>query len=149
MLDGILDLIKDQALGAITNNANVPDDKKEAAIETTTNAIADGLKNNLSLDNVSSLLGLFSSGDSATTNNQTVNSIQTSVVSSLSEKVGLSKEVAGSIASAVVPALLQLLSKKSGDTNDSFNFESLLESFTGGSGKGGGILGILGKLFGK
>lgn len=148
MLDGILDLIKDQALGAITNNADIPDDKKEAAIETTTSAVADGLKNNLSLDNVSSLLGLSSGGDSASSN-QTVSSIQTSVVSSLSEKVGLSKEVAGSIATAVVPALLQLLSKKSGDANDSFNFESLLESFTGGSSKGGGILSTLGKLFGR
>jgi hypothetical protein len=149
MLDGILDLIKDQAMGAITNNANVPGDKKEAAIATTTSAIADGLKKNLSLDNVSSLLGLFSGGNSATSNNQTVNSIQTSVVSSLSEKVGLSKEVSGSIASAVVPALLQLLSKKSADTNDSFSFESLLKSFTGGSSNGGGILGTLGKLFGR
>lgn len=148
MLDGILDLIKDHALGAITNNADVPDDKKDAAVETTTNAIADGIKNNLSLDNVSSLLGL-SDGDSDLTNNQTVNSIQTSVISSLSEKVGLSKEVAGSIASAVVPVLLQLLSKKSGDSNDSFSFDSLLKSFTGGSEKGGGILSTLGKLFGR
>ncbi|MFT4221403.1 DUF937 domain-containing protein [Dysgonomonas sp.] len=148
MLDGILDLIKDQALGAITNNADVPDDKKGAAVETTTNAIVDGFKNNLSLDNVSSLLGL-SGDDSALTNNQTVNSIQTSVISSLSEKVGLSKEVAGSIAAAVVPALLQLLSKKSGDTNDSFSFDSLLQSFTGSSQKGGGILSTLGKLFGR
>lgn len=149
MLDGILDLVKDQALGAITNNADVPDDKKEAAVETTTSAIVDGLKNNLSLDNISSLLGIFSGGDSTASTSQTADSIQTSVVSSLSEKVGLSKEVAGSIASTVVPALLQLLTKKSGDANDSFSFESLLESFTGGNNKKGGILGTLGKLFGR
>lgn len=147
MLNGILDLIKDSALGAITNNADVPDDKKDAAVETTTNAIVDGIKNNISLDSISSLLG--SDGNSDLANNQTVNSIQTSVISSLSEKVGLSKEVAGSIASAVVPALLQLLSKKSGDSNDSFSFDSLLKSFTGDSPKGGGILNTLGKLFGK
>lgn len=148
MLEGILDLIKDQAMGAITNNANVPADKKEAAVETTTDAIVDGIKNNISLDNITSLLGF--GGDSDSSSNQMVSSIQTSVVSSLSEKVGLSKEVAGSIAATVVPALLQLLSKKSGDSNDSFSFESLLESFTGGSSQnGGGILGSLGKLFGK
>ena len=149
MLDGILDLIKDQALGAVTNNTDIPDDKKEAAVETTTSTIMDGLKNNLSFDNLSSLTGLLGGENSATSDNTMVNSLQTSVVSALSEKVGLSKEVAGSIASTVVPALLQLLSKKSGDTNDSFSFESLLESFTGGSGKKGGILGVLGKLFGK
>ncbi len=148
MLDGILDLVKDQALGAITNNANVPANKKEAAVETTTDAIVDGIKNNISLDNITSLLGI--GGDSDLSSNQMVSSIQTSVVSSLSEKVGLSKEVAGSIAAAVVPALLQLLSKKSGDSNDSFSFDSLLESITGGSSqKDGGILGSLGKLFGQ
>jgi len=148
MLDGILDLVKDQALGAITNNAGVPDNKKDAAVETTTNALVEGLKDQLSLDNISSIVGLFTENSSDAANNPMVTSLQSSVVSSLGEKVGLSKEVAGSIAATVVPALLKLLSKKSGDSNDSFSLESLLESFTGGDNKGG-LLGTLGKLFGK
>lgn len=144
MLDEILKLVKNQALGAVSNNAGVPDDKKDAAVETTTSAVVDGLKNQLSFDNISSLTGLFTGGDAA--GHPVASSIQDNVVSSLSQKVGLSKEVAGSIASAVVPALLALLSKKSGDSNDSFSFESLIKSFSGGNG---GILGTLGKLFGK
>ncbi len=47
----------------------------------------------------------------------------------------------------VVPTLLTLLAKKSGDSKDSFNFESLIQSFKGGS-SGDGIMGTIGKLFG-
>lgn len=146
MLNGIVDLIKDQALGAI-NSAGVPDDKKDAAVETTTSTIIDGLKDNLSLDNLSSITGLLGGNSASLASNPMVSSIQNSVVSALSSKVGLSQGVANTIATTVVPALLGLLSKKSADSKDSFNFESLIESFTGG--QGGGLLGTLGKLFGK
>lgn len=153
MLDGILDLIKTQAQEAVAT-AGVPADKQDAAVETTASTIVDGLKENLSLDNVSSIMGLFS-GDSSSSvaNNSVINSIQGSVVSALSSKVGLSSDIANTIATTVVPALMGMLSQKSNDSGDSFDFGSLLQSFTGGkSGKseksGGGILGnILGKLF--
>lgn len=146
MLDGIIDLIKDHALGAI-NSAGVPEDKKDAALETTTSTIVDGLKDNLSLDNLSSITGLLGGNSASLASNPMVSSIQNSVVSALSTKVGLSQSVANTIATAIVPALLGLLSKKSADSKDSFSFESLIESFSGR--KGGGLLGTLGKLFGK
>lgn len=150
MLDGILDLIKDQALGAVTQ-AGVPADKQEAAVETTASSIVDGLKDQLSLDNISSIMSLFggssSSSSAVAASNPVVSSIQGTVVSSLSEKVGLSPAVANTIASTVVPALIGLLSKKSNDPGDSFDFGSLLQSFTGGGDSTGGFLGgILGKF---
>jgi uncharacterized protein YidB (DUF937 family) len=148
MLDGILDLIKDHAQGAVAN-AGVPADKQDAAVETTASTIVDGLKDNLSLDNVSSIMGLFGgdSSSSSVASNPIVNSIQASVVSALSSKVGLSPAIANTIASTVVPALMALLSKKSNDPNDSFDFGSLLQSFTGGNSGPGGVIGdILGKF---
>ncbi|NDV95337.1 DUF937 domain-containing protein [Dysgonomonas sp. 521] len=150
MLDGILDLIKDQALGAVTQ-AGVPADKQSAAVETTASSIVDGLKDQLSLDNVSSLMSLFggssSSSSALSASNPIVSSIQKTVVTSLSEKVGLNSAMANTIASTVVPALIGLLSKKSSDPNDSFDFGSLLKSFTGGGDSAGGLLGgLLGKF---
>jgi len=148
MLDGILDLVKEQALGAVTR-AGVPAEKKDAAVETTAASIVDGLKNNISLDNISSLAGLFggsSSSSAVTASNPIVSSIQNTVVSALSEKVGLNKTMATTIAATVVPALIGLLSKKSNDPNDSFDFGSLIQSFTGGSSEGGLLGGILGKF---
>jgi len=148
MLDGILDLIKDHAQ-EVVEKAGVPADKQEAAVETTASTIVDGLKDNLSLDNVSSIMGLFGgeSSSSAIASNPIVSSIQTSVVSALSSKVGLSPAIANTIASAVVPALMGMLSKKSNDSNDSFDFGSLLESFTGGNS--GGTGGVIGDILGK
>lgn len=150
MLDKILDLVKDQAMDAITNNSKVPAEKKDAAIETTTNAIADGLKDQLASGNISNIMALF--GGDSKGSNALSKSIQESVVSALAEKVGLSKSVAATIASTVVPALISLVTKKNSDSKDSFDLGSILESFTGGgSGKkssGGGLLDMLGGILG-
>lgn len=149
MLDGILDLVKEQALGAV-KNAGVPAEKRDAAVETTATSIVDGLKDNISLDNISSLASLFggssSTSSAAAASNPIVSSIQNTVVSALSEKVGLNKTMATTIAATVVPALISLLSKKSNDPNDSFDFGSLIQSFTGGDSAGGLLGGILGKF---
>ncbi|MFV0468937.1 MAG: DUF937 domain-containing protein [Dysgonomonas sp.] len=144
MLDGIVDLVKKEALGVISNNTDVPDDKKEVAVETTTSALVDGFKEHFTLDNLSSITSLFNGGSDT---NGLENSLQSSVISALTDKVGLNKDVATSISSAVIPALFGLLSKKSNDENDSFSIESLVNSLTGGKSSGG-ILGALKGLFG-
>jgi len=149
MLDKILDLVKDQAANVITNNSQVPEEKKNAAVETTTNAIADGLKDQLTSGNISNIMSLFGGG--ADSGNALSGSLQNSVVSALADKVGLNRGVATTIAATVVPALISLVAKKHNDSNDSFDLGSILGSFTGGSdGKksGGGLMDMLGGLFG-
>lgn len=74
--------------------------------------------------------------------------LQNSVVNALSEKLGLNKDIANSIASAVIPAIMSLFSQKANDPNDeSFTIESLIGALGGKSG--GGLLGMLGGLFGN
>lgn len=146
MLDNIINLVKEQALGAITGNAGIPADKKDAAVEATTSSIVDGLKEHFTPDNLSAITNLFSGG--ASDAQGISSSLQGSVVSALSEKVGLSKDIANNIASAVIPAVIGLFSKKTNDPNDSgFSIESLMKAF-GGGGKSGGIFDALGSLFG-
>jgi len=145
MLDSIINLVKDEALGAISDNAGVPAEKKDAAVETTTSTIVDELKNQLTGGNISNVMNLF--GSSSGSSNTLTNSLQSSVVSALSQKVGLSPAVANSIASAVIPAIMGLISKKHSDPNDSFDLGSLVKSFTDNSK--GGLLGALGSIFGK
>jgi len=151
MLDEILNLVKNQASNVITNNSQVPEEKKDAAVETTTHAIADGLKSQLTAGNISNIMSLFGGGSGST--NALSSSLQNSVVSSLAQKVGLSPAVATTIASTVVPALISLISKKHNDPNDSFDLGSIIGSLTGGgnntkSNSGGGLLDTLGGLFG-
>lgn len=145
MLDNIINLVKEQALGAITGNAGVPAEKKDAAVDATTSSIVDGLKEHFTPDNLSALTSLFGGGASDAQGISA--SLQNSVVSALCEKVGLSKDVANGIASVVIPAVIGLFSKKTNDSNDSeFSIESLVQAFNGGNG--GGIFDALGSLFG-
>lgn len=146
MIEGILDLVKSQVLPAITNNPDIPADKREAVAETTTSTIVDGLKEQFTPSNLSAITSLFS-GDSASNGGGIVNSLQTSVVNALSEKVGLDKGIATSIAAAVIPAVMSCFSQKANDPKDEgFNIQSLIETFAGN--KSGGLLGMLGGLFG-
>ena len=145
MLEGILDLVKEQVVPAIANNENIPADKRSAVVETTTTTVVEGLKEYFTPDNISSITSLFS-GESGGSN--IVSGLQSSVVNALSEKLGLNKDVANSIASAVIPAIMSLFSQKANDPNDeAFTIESLIGALGGKSG--GGLLGMLGGLFGN
>lgn len=145
MLEGILDLVKEQVVPAIANNENIPAEKRSAVVETTTTTVVEGLKEYFTPDNISSITSLFS-GEAGGSN--IVSGLQNSVVNALSEKLGLNKDIANSIASAVIPAIMSLFSQKANDPNDeSFTIESLIGALGGKSG--GGLLGMLGGLFGN
>lgn len=161
MLDNILNIVKDKASDAIFSNSAVPQDKKQQTVETTTRALADGLKQNLHIGNLSQLSGLFGGGN-ASSANPLMNNIQTTVANELTQKVGLSPVIATTIAATVVSAVMKAISGKVNDPNDKgFNLESLVNTFTGGKSStttnntttdaeqnsAGSIIGSLGKLF--
>ncbi|WP_163319275.1 DUF937 domain-containing protein [Dysgonomonas sp. 520] len=149
MLDGIIDLVKKEALGVITNNADVPAEKQNEAVDTTASAILSSLKDHISFENIGAITSLLSNGANSEGANNIVSGVQSSVVSALTSKVGLNQGVANTIATAVVPAIIGIFTKKNNDPNDTgFNVESLIKTFTGGGGMGG-ILGAIGSLFGR
>lgn len=148
MLDNILNLVKDTIASSIGGNSNVPEDKKAATVETATQAVTHGLKENFTLSNLSNLTSLFGGGSSIS-NNPITNNIVGSVTSELIQKVGLSQSVANVISTTVVPLVMKVLSGKVNDPKEKgVNVESLIETFSG-SGGGHGILNSLAKLFGK
>ncbi|MDL2215356.1 hypothetical protein LJC00_04125 [Dysgonomonas sp. OttesenSCG-928-M03] len=155
MLDNILELVKDQVLPAITGNNEIPADKKDAAVETTTSSILEGLKDQLIPDNLTEVMNMFSGNSPVSNfgNSVMVQGVQSTVSSALTNKVGLNSALATTIASTVVPAVISLFTKKVGDKDEpGFNVESLIAAITGnkggGSQSGGGILDMLGGLFG-
>lgn len=149
MIDNIVGLVKDQVLGSLTSgNIDIPSDKKDQIIDTTTNSLVDGLKSSFSLKNIPALTKLFKGQSSASVSNGITDKLESSVISSLTEKVGISKDLSNSIASTVIPAVVSMFQEKINDPSDSsFSIESLIKSFSGNSG--GGILGMLKGLFGK
>ena len=149
MLDNILGLVKQEVSDAVVNNADVPEDKKDEAVHATTSAIMNELKNSLTPENLSSLLGMFGNRPaSAGTGSNVVNNVQNSVVSALADKVGINKGTAINIAAAVIPAIMSIFSKKVNDPGEpSFNINSIIGAFTGNSNDG--IIGAIGKLFAR
>ncbi|GEM_PF-1555431 len=153
MLENILSLVKNTVSGSIANNSQVPEEKKSEAIETTANAVTDGLKQNFSLDNMGNLMNLFKGGSSVQSNPVT-SSIQSTVANALSQKVGLSSTIATAIAATVVPMVMKAIAGKVNDPNEKgFDLQNLMNAFGGTENKtqsvGNEILGGLGKLFGK
>lgn len=152
MLDNILKIVTEQVVPAITNNADIPDNQKENAVQATTSGILEGLKDHFIPDNLSDVANLFGGGAASSFGGSSmIQGIQSTVASALTQKVGLNGAVATTIASTVVPAVIGMFSNKVNDQNDSgFNVESLIKAFTGGGGNqgGGGILGMLGGLLG-
>lgn len=147
MLDNILNLVKETIADSISSNSNVPEDKQAATIETATHAVTNGLKDNFTLSNLSSLTSLFG-GSGSVSNNSITNNIIGSVTSELIQKVGLSQSVANVISTTVVPLVMKVISGKVNDPNEKgINVESLIETFSGSSGHG--LLSSISKLFGK
>ncbi len=161
MLDNILDLVKGPVVEAITKSKEVPTEKKEQAINTTTSAIANTLQNSITPDNISQLTNLFTGGSKATTgSNFLTDGITSTIVNVLSSKIGISKVAATAVASAIVPTLMKTLTNKiSGGKSGGLDVGSLIGMFTGDntssaststkSSPAGDVLGALGKLLKK
>lgn len=166
MLDNLLDLVKQHAGDAIINNPAIPNERNDEAIETASSSIFDTLKNAASGGNVSDIMSLFN-GDGSTEGNPLASSMQSGLVQNLMHKFGLDQGAAGSIASNLLPSVLNKFVSKTNDPNDSsFNLQDILSKvgggnldvskiirqFTGGGNSqqgGDGILDSIKGLFGK
>lgn len=148
MSKDILDLITKTVLGAISGNDSIPEDKKSEAASITSNAFLEGIKNNISLDNLSSITDIFSGSEGAA-GGSILDGIKSHIGSALTEKLGLSGDTAGSIASTVLPLITKLFSGGDGASGGGIDINSLIGLVTGGDSKSaGGILGTIKKLFG-
>lgn len=152
MIENILKLVKSTVASSMADNANIPQAQQQKAVETTTTALTDGLKQNFTLDNMGNLMSLFGN-KSASQSNPIVKSLQSTVSGALVSKVGLSKSIANTISTTVVPMVVNAISSKVNDPNDkSFDIESLVGAFAksgSGGSTAGSLLSGLGKLLGK
>jgi len=147
MFEKIMGLVKDQVMDTV-DKTGVPEDKKEATIETTANSLIEGLKKYATPQNLSqftSMLGIGNKEGSATDMSQ---SLESNVVSALTSKVGLNSAMAQKIAMMVIPAVMSLFKKKVDDDNEpGFNIGSLIGSLSSGNGNGSGkVMDLLGNL---
>lgn len=138
-----MSLVKGYAKDAISQNADIPGDKQDLAVNTAVSALGSGIKDNL--PDLVGLLGGSSGGNSL------MNSLQSTVSNALVSKVGLSSTVSSVVASTLVPMVVKAISGKVSDPDEKgFNLESIVSAFSGeGKEHKSGILGALSNLLGK
>ncbi|HLK27620.1 MAG TPA: hypothetical protein VKT28_03505 [Puia sp.] len=145
MLENLLDLIKQHAGEAITNNPAIPNSQNDAAVAEAGNSIVNGLKDMISQGKVQDVLSLLQGHGGNVASNPTVQNISGNFVQSLMDKFGLGQGQANGIASSIIPNVIQSLIHKTNDPNDnSFSIEGILSHLTGG--QQGGLEGLLGNL---
>ncbi len=167
MLDQLIKLVEQNAGAAIIKNPAIPDQHNEAAIKDVASQIVNGLKSHATSGNLQQIVTLFKSGGgNAIANNPVVSSIITSVAGNLASKFGVSPQAAQSMASSLLPTVMnQLVSNTNNPADSSFDLGGILKTVSGnssldvgsligqvtggGSNPLGGLGGMIGGLFGK
>jgi uncharacterized protein YidB (DUF937 family) len=136
MLDQLIQLVKQHAGDTIINNPAIPNQHNDAAISDVAKTIFNGLQSHASSGNLQNIVSLFQNGGgNSLASHPLVSSIIGNAASSLSSKFGVNPSAATSIASSLLPTVLNKFISKTNDPNDnSFDLSSVLQSVSGNSG---------------
>lgn len=132
MLENLEQLVRENAEDAIVNNAAVPNEQNEVAIQAASSSIFDALKAQLASGNLAEIANIFNQGGASTSS-----PVVQQATSSLSDKLsglGISAETAKVIGASIIPTILAKLANKTNDPNDSsFNIEDIIAKLAGGA----------------
>lgn len=144
MLEQLLNLVKEH----IGTTDAVPAGQQEVIAQDATHAVEGGIKDALQGGNISDVMHLFS-GQSDVTGNPVAQNIQGGFIQNLVSKFGIDASQAGSIASSIIPGVLGKLVNKTNDPGDSsFDLQSIMHHFSGGSTAGFDVQGLMNKFKG-
>ena len=147
MLDKIIDLIRNNASGAVVNNPAIPNEKNESAIRQGSNSIIETLKGALASGRLNDVLGYFKHGGSG--NNDLVNEATVNYSRDLQTNLGLNEKDATDVAAKVIPSSMTQLANKTNDPSDhSFNIQDIFNQLSGGKTGGLNIQNLLSKFGG-
>ena len=135
MFETLMNLVKQNAGSAITNNPAIPNEQNNSAMETVVQSMMGGLTQQAQGGGLGNLLGMVVNGGSNIQDNPVTQSVQQNVEQGLMEKLGISPQVAMSIAGSLVPIILGKLMNKAADPNDSsVDGNTILGAATGQQG---------------
>lgn len=150
MLEQLINSVKSEVGGQIAGKTNLP----SGTIDKVFSVIGDVTKKEVTSQmvggNLSNVMNLFSDKPNNSQANQIQSNISSGVLSNLTGKLGLSPQIANTITSIAIPALMNMITKKNKTTPD--DDPSPLNELFGASE--GGLLGgvaknVLGGLFKK
>ncbi|GAB3956965.1 hypothetical protein GCM10028805_48340 [Spirosoma harenae] len=134
MLETLMNLVQQNAGQAVINNPAIPNSQNNSVMETVAGSILSGLGQQAQGGGLGNLLGMVVNGGNVQQSPVT-QGVQQHVEQNLMEKLGISPQVAMSVASALVPMVLSKLMHKASDPNDSsVDGNSILGAATGNQG---------------
>lgn len=149
MLEQLLNSVKSEVGGQIAGKTNLPSGTIDKVFSEIGDVTKKEVTNQMIGGNLSSLMNLFSDKPNNSQANEIQSKLSSGVVSNLTGKLGLSPQVAGTISSIAIPAIINMITKKNKSTPD--DDPSPLNDLFGGLGKGGKLgdaaKGMLGGLF--
>lgn len=163
MLEELFNLVKSVAGEQTQNAPSVPSDNQNEIVAEATNTVASGLRNMVAGGGLQNVVSLFGGGNQQTSgggmlSNPIVNMMVGHFAEKLMSKFNLGSGQASSLASSLIPNVINGLVNKTNDPNNSsFSLDGLLNSITGGTaaqvipqqaGSGGGLQDILNQLGG-
>ncbi|SFE01280.1 hypothetical protein SAMN05518672_104139 [Chitinophaga sp. CF118] len=135
MFEQFMQLIQESGQQSVVNNPEVPNEHNEGVMKEAGSTIMSALSNLTQTGQVNEVL--------ATPGHPAVQEIQGNFATNIIEKFGINKDVAGNIASTLIPSILASVSGKTGG----LDLQSILQSF-GGSGNLQSTLSGIGTKFG-
>ncbi|WP_020598258.1 DUF937 domain-containing protein [Spirosoma panaciterrae] len=134
MFETLMNLVQQQAGQSVINNPAIPNSQNESVMQTVASSILSGLGQQAQGGGLGNLLGMVVNGGNVQQSPVT-QGVQSHVEQNLMEKLGISPQVAMSVAGALVPMVLSKLMHKASDPNDSsVDGNSILGAATGQQG---------------
>ncbi|MDQ3279270.1 MAG: hypothetical protein M3Q06_13155 [Bacteroidota bacterium] len=147
MVENLNNLVKENADTAIINNAAIPNEKNDEAVQEASTAIEDSLKTSLSAGNVKEVANLFNGTGENVSANPVTQQATDNFASRLQSRFGLNVQQAANIANNLIPTVLKRLVQKTADPNDkSFDLQKIFNEVSGGKTNGLNVQGMLNKF---
>jgi hypothetical protein len=138
MLEELLGKLKSEVGGKITSETHLPSGKLDNVMSVVGDVVKRVVSGQIMEGNISNLMNLFS--DKPNTNDaiQIQSKLNSGVISELSCKVGLAPEMSKNIAGIVMPALINMITRKNNTTP--VDDPSPLHELFGGTAKVGSVV---------
>ena len=142
MLDNLMNSIKGEVLGSLTEKAGISTEQAEQVLPIAQESIQSGLMEQVTSGNVDGILGMFNSSGDSLMNNSIFDGIKQTFMNSIMSKLGLSGPIATMVANVGLGKIMESISGKAKDSSGSVTQDGLMSLIGMGGGDGGGIADI-------
>jgi hypothetical protein len=118
MLEQIMNSLKSEVGGKLSDNSNIPAGGMEKIFSTLSDVVKKEVTDQMLSGNLSHLMNLFSNKPNTDKADIIQSNIHTDFIGNLMSKLGLSQETSTRIAATAVPALINAITRKNSTTPD-------------------------------